>query len=216
MSLVKYRLLILGNRTLASAIADQASDDPAVEVTGFVENMDIHRCRETLEGRPIFWIDDIASMARTHHAVCALATTQRSRFIEQTDALKIPFMTLVHPTSHISSQSTLGPGTIVSPGVIVSAHTEIGRHVIINRGALIGHHTKIGDYVTIQPGANIAGLCTIGEGTYIGMGAIIMDHLNIGAHSVIAAGAVVTSDVPDHVQVMGIPARIVKENIEGK
>jgi acetyltransferase-like isoleucine patch superfamily enzyme len=48
------------------------------------------------------------------------------------------------------------------------------------------------------------------------MGAIIMDHLNIGAHSVIAAGAVVTSDVPDHVQVMGIPARIVKENIEGK
>lgn len=88
MSLVKYRLLILGNRTLASAIADQASDDPAVEVTGFVENMDIHRCRETLEGRPIFWIDDIASMARTHHAVCALATTQRSRFIEQTDASK--------------------------------------------------------------------------------------------------------------------------------
>ncbi|MCE5184858.1 MAG: acetyltransferase [Planctomycetaceae bacterium] len=212
----KRRLLILGNRTLASAIADQAADDPTVEITAFVENMDRQRCTEQLDGLPILWIDDIAEMARTHSAVCALATTFRSRFVEQAHVLGMPFATLVHPTACISSRSTLGQGTIVSPGVVISVHTKIGQHVIINRGVLIGHHTTVDDYATIQPGANIAGLCSIGHSTYVGMGAIILDHLKIGAHSIVAAGAVVTSDVPDHVQVMGVPARIVKENVDGK
>ncbi len=56
----------------------------------------------------------------------------------------------------------------------------------------------------------------IGEATYIGMRAIVIDHITIGAHSVVGAGAVVTMDVPDHVLVVGMPARIVKENIAGK
>ena len=35
-------------------------------------------------------------------------------------------------------------------------------------------------------------------------------------HSVVGAGAVVTRNVPDHVQVVGIPAAIVRESIDGK
>jgi acetyltransferase EpsM len=93
---------------------------------------------------------------------------------------------------------------------------EMTPHVIVNRGALIGHHTTIGGLCSIQPGANIAGACSIGAETYIGMGAIILDHRTVGSHVVIGAGAVVTRDVPDHTQVMGIPARVVKENIEGR
>jgi acetyltransferase-like isoleucine patch superfamily enzyme len=48
------------------------------------------------------------------------------------------------------------------------------------------------------------------------MGAVVLDRITVGVHSVVGAGAVVTRDVPDHVQVIGVPARIVKENIRGK
>lgn len=210
------KLLVLGTRTFAPEIADVASDIDGVEISGFVENMDRERCSETLEGLPVYWVDDIAAMHDTHLAVCALGTTARSRFIDQVEALGFRFATLVHPTARISKNSTVGEGSVVCPGVIVATRTTIGRHVIINRGAMIGHHTSIGDCCSIMPGANVAGACTIGPSTYIGMGALVLDHRAVGTHSVVGAGSVVTRDVADHVQVIGAPAKVVKENIEGR
>lgn len=210
------QLLILGTRSFAAEVADLVSEIPGFQLAGFVENMEPERCQEPLEGQPVIWVDDVADLANSHYAVCALGTTHRSRFVEQAAKHGIPFATLVHPTVRVSSKSSLGEGTIVSVGTIIAALTKVGRHVIVNRGALIGHHTTIGDYCTIGPGANIAASCRIGHATYVGMGAVVLDHLTIGAHSVVGAGAVVTKDVPDHVQVVGVPARIVKENIQGK
>jgi sugar O-acyltransferase (sialic acid O-acetyltransferase NeuD family) len=209
-------LLILGTRTLAVEVADLVSEIPDFRLTGFVENMDRQKCSEKLDGLPVLWVDDIADLADTHWAVCALATTHRSRFTEQAANLGFRFATLVHPWSKISSGSSVGEGSVISPGVIIASHTLLGQHVFVNRGALIGHHTDIGDYVTVQPGANIAGACRIGKATYVGMGALVLDRIKIGEHSVVGSGAVVNKDVPDHVQVVGVPARIVKENITGK
>lgn len=209
-------LLVLGTRNFAVEVADLVSEIPGFWVAGFVENMDPERCQETLEGLPILWVDDVAKLASNHLSVCALGTTHRSRFTEQVAAHGMRFATVVHPSARISSKGSLGEGSIVNVGAMVAAYTHIGRHVLVNRGTLIGHHVEIGDYVTIGPGANIGGACRIGEATYIGMGAVVIDHINIGAHSVVGAGAVVTQDVPDHVQVVGVPAKIVKENISGK
>jgi acetyltransferase EpsM len=209
-------LLVLGTRTLAVEVADLACEIDGFEVAGFVENMDRHRCAERLEGLPIYWVDEAAKLAESHSAVCGIATTFRSRFTDQITGFGMEFATLVHPSARVSSRSSLGEGSILSVGVIVASHTHLGRHVIVNRGALIGHHTEIGDYVTIHPGANIAGACSIGDAAYIGMGAVVIDHITIGSHSVVGAGAVVTKDVPGNVLVVGVPAKIVKENIAGK
>ena len=209
-------LLILGTRLLAVELVDLLSEIPGFRLVGFVENMDRQKCNDKLEGLPVFWVDDIADLADTHWAVCALATTHRSRFTQQAANLGFRFATLIHPWSRISSESSVGEGSIISPGVIIASHSSLGRHVFVNRGALIGHHTQIGDHVSILPGANVAGVCRIGEATYIGMGALVLDHIKVGSHSIIGAGAVVTKDVPDHVQVVGVPARIVRENITGK
>ncbi len=208
-------LLVLGTRTLAVEIADIASE-AGFRVAGFVENLERERCAETLEELPIHWIDELDGLADDHLVVCGLATTQRRRFVEQALALGARFATVVHPTARVSSTSSVGEGTIVSPCVVVGARTTLGRHVLVNRGALIGHHTEIGDYVSIQPGANIAGACRIGEGTYVGMSAVVLDHRTVGSGSVVGAGAMVTKDVPANVQVVGVPARVVREGVEGR
>jgi acetyltransferase EpsM len=209
-------LLILGTRSLAEEIADVVSEIPGYEVTAFVENMEPERCREKLCGLPVLWVDEVAKMVETHVAVCGLATTQRRRYVEQVSAMGMRFATLVHPTARVSSKAVLGEGCFVSPYSVVSAYTVLGDQVFVNRGSLIGHHTRIGSYVTLQPSANIAGMVTIGPGTYVGMSAAVLDKLRIGDNCIIGAGAVVTKDVPDSVQVVGVPAQIVKTDIQGR
>jgi acetyltransferase EpsM len=209
-------LVILGATEFSAEIADVVGDGGVYEIAAFVENDVPERARRTLHGIPVLWIDEARELAATHLAVCGLGTTRRSRFTEQAAAAGFRFATVVHPMAHVSRTATLGEGTIVGPGAVVAAHTKIGRHVIVNRGTLVGHHTVISDHVSLQSGANVAGLCTIGTATYVGMGALILNTISVGSNSVVGAGAVVTRDVPDNVQVHGIPAVIVKEGIAGK
>lgn len=209
-------LVVLGATEFSAEIADVIGDTGKFEVTAFVENDVRERAQTNLGGLPVLWIDEALELATTHLAVCGLGTTHRSRFTEQAAAAGFRFATVVHPSAHVSATSTLGVGTVVSAGAVVAAHTTIGRHVIVNRGTLVGHHTVIGDHVSLQSGANVAGLCTIGDATYVGMGAVILNTVTVGSKSVVGAGAVVTRDVPDNVQVIGVPAVVVKEAIDGR
>jgi acetyltransferase EpsM len=207
----REKLVILGASLFAEEVADYIFGIENYKLVGFVEGIHRDKCRQTLLGLPVIWIDDVARLGNSCKAVCAVGTTKRKSFIQQTASLGLEFGTIVHPAAHVSQTARLGNGTIVSPGAIIAASTRIGKHVILNRGALIGHHAEIGDYVTISPGANIAGRTRIGDLCYIGMGAVILDGISVGNNAVVGAGSVVTKDVPPSVQVLGIPARVTKE-----
>jgi len=56
---------------------------------------------------------------------------------------------------------------------------------------------------------------SIEDDVWVGAGAIITDGVTIGRGAVVAAGAVVTSDVPAHTVVGGIPARVLRQ-IDGQ
>jgi sugar O-acyltransferase (sialic acid O-acetyltransferase NeuD family) len=207
----RQKLIILGASLFAEEIVDYISKIQEYEVVAFVEGINRDRCQEKLLGLPVIWIDDIGALNKSYKAVCAVGSTKRKYFIEQALNSGIEFVTLVHPGAQVSPTARLGKGTIVGPGTVIAAGTRVGSHVILNRGCLIGHHIEVGDYVTISPGTNIGGKARIGDLCYVGMGAIILDGISIGSHSVVGAGAVVTKDVPESVQVIGIPARISQE-----
>ena len=207
----QQKLVILGASWFAEEVADLVSEIEDFQLVCFVEGIDSKRCQQTLLGLPVMWIDDVAQLDDSYRGVCAVGTTRREKFIQQAVSLGLRFTTIVHPTARVSPMALLGQGTIVSAGTVVAASTKIGHHVIINRGSLIGHHAEIGDYVTVSPGANIAGKVKIEQRAYIGMGAVILDGILVGGNSVVGAGAVVTRNVPNCMQVVGVPARVVKE-----
>lgn len=212
----KEQLLILGTSMLGPEVLDLIFDMGRYEVTAFVENYDKKKVGQKLKGLPIIWIDDACRYIDSHACICALGTTNRHLYIDQAKEIGFRFTQIVHPSARVSSSSFLGEGCIISTGVIVASNTSIGRHVFVNRGCLVGHDTTIKDYVTISPGSNIAGAVVIDRCAYIGMGAIILDRMKVGKHTVVGAGSVVTKDVPDRTQVVGVPAKIVKRNIEGR
>jgi maltose O-acetyltransferase len=45
---------------------------------------------------------------------------------------------------------------------------------------------------------------------WLGAGAKVMDGVSIGSDVVVGAGAVVTTDLPDRVVAVGVPARVVR------
>lgn len=207
-------LLILGTHNFGPEVLDLVSDMPEFRVDGFVENLDRSRTAQTIEGLPVHWIEEIAQYCDTHRVVCALGTTTRGRVIEEAAAAGMEFATIVHPTARVSTRSELGAGTIVSAGAVIATRTRLGKHVIVNRGALIGHDVEIEDLVTLGPGSNVGGFSRVGSAAYIAAGAIVIDRITVGAGSTVAAGAVVVKDVPPRTQVMGLPARVVKEYVE--
>lgn len=210
-------LLILGTRSFSVELASIIEETGQFTVIGFVDNWDKSQMPSTIDGRAVYWIEEIDKAPRACY-IGGLSTTFRDRFVQEIEErIAAPsFATVVHPTAHVSAPSDVGDGSFIGVRCVVGSHTRLGRHVLVNRGVLIGHHTVIGDYVTINPGANIAGMVSIGDHTYVGMGATIIDKITVGSHSVIGAGAVVTKDVPDNVLVVGVPAEIAKERIEGK
>jgi len=208
-------LLVLGTTDFSAQVAASAAD-AGFGVAGFVENLSRERCRETLADLPIHWIDELSELSRTHDAVCGLGTTHRSSFIEEAERHGMRFATVVHPRAYVAPTSTVGEGTYIGPHASIAGYARIGRHAIVLMGSLIGHHTEIGDYASILMGANVAGSCRIGEAAYVATGAVVIDHVSVGSGSVVGAGAVVVADVPDGVQVLGVPARIVKEGIDGR
>ena len=55
---------------------------------------------------------------------------------------------------------------------------------------------------------------SIGDHVWIGSRAIIMKGVAIGDGSIIAAGAIVTKDVPAKCLVGGVPAKVIRKNVE--
>ena len=210
------KIVILGTSRFAVEMLDLVEDTGQFKVMAFVENWDKEKAGGSIMDRPVVWIDEAKPFAQGHKAVCCLGTTKRYSFIEHAAGLGFEFARIIHPTARLSKMSKIGPGSILSTGVVVASNTAIGSHVMVNRGVLVGHDTVIDDYATISPGSNIAGFVEIGQRTYIGLGAKILDGIKIGSRSLVGAGALVTKDVPDQVQVMGFPAKIIKENIDGR
>lgn len=89
----------------------------------------------------------------------------------------------------------IGEGVAIARDVVIwnyDAHEIIGNHKGISEPIIIGNH------VWICQGARILKGVTIGDG------------------AIIAAGAIVTKDVPSRTLVAGIPAKVIRENVEWK
>lgn len=107
-------------------------------------------------------------------------------------------------------------------GIEIHPGAAIGRRLVIDHGTgvVIGETTEIGDDVLIYQGVTLGGTGkdtgkrhpTIGNNVMISAGAKVLGPFKIGDNSRVAAGAVVLEEVPPNSTVVGVPARVVRQD----
>jgi UDP-2-acetamido-3-amino-2,3-dideoxy-glucuronate N-acetyltransferase len=123
----------------------------------------------------------------------------------------------------------------VMPGAVIGRHCSLGQNVFVARDVRIGDNVKIQNNVSIYEGVTLEDDVFCGpsmvftnvinprshvsrkdeyretrvrRGATIGANATIVCGHSIGEYAFIGAGAVVTSDVPPHALMLGVPARL--------
>jgi acetyltransferase-like isoleucine patch superfamily enzyme len=131
----------------------------------------------------------------------------------------------------LNGHTTIGKG--VSIITLNDATLELGDNVYINSNSTIlcSKNVKIGDgtkiswdveisdtdlHRIIRPDSVMASPIEIGTNVLVGRRSMIMKGVKIGDGSVIAAGSIVTRNVPEKCLAAGIPAKVIKQNIQWK
>ncbi|KIF50400.1 serine O-acetyltransferase [Vibrio owensii] len=94
---------------------------------------------------------------------------------------------------------------------VVFAYGGIG--VVIHARAKIGNNCNIGQGITIGGRSKYNDVPVIGDNVYIGPGARILGPIVIGNNSIVAPNSVVLENVEDNSIVAGVPARVIRTNI---
>lgn len=97
--------------------------------------------------------------------------------------------------------------TITQCEIHLNCQIEGGLRLTHPTGIVIHPKARIGPNCMIFHQVTLAGAVVLGGHVDIGAGAKLLGPLSVGDHARIGANAVVTSDVPEGVTMVGIPAR---------
>jgi serine acetyltransferase len=107
---------------------------------------------------------------------------------------------LISYSHEIHYAANIGKGLKIlhpSLGIVVNGKLIAGEHLLLTGGNCLGARTSLayGDFV-------------IGDNVSLGANAVILGPLTLGNQTQIGAGAVVIESAPDHVTLVGVPAKI--------
>lgn len=105
------------------------------------------------------------------------------------------------------------PAAYIGKGVLLDHATGvvIGETAVVGDNVSMLHHVTLGGSGTSRDNVRHP---TIGHGVLLGAGVSVLGPVVVGAGSKVGAGSVVVADIPAHSVAVGVPAKIVKRNLD--
>lgn len=138
----------------------------------------------------------------------------RRQLYERLRAHRLRAVQAIHPQAIVAPSARLSDGVTVMAAAVINAAACLGSNVVVNTGAIVEHDCVVAPHAFIATGARLAGGVHLEEGVHVGVGASVREGIRIGRGAVVGAGAAVVADVPEHVVVVGVPARVLRPAAE--
>lgn len=205
------KILLLGGGGHAKVLIESLRAK-SIEIYGVLDNNPM-LIGTKINGIPVF---EESSFLLTHtpyqvllvNGIGSIANPNKREEIFNTyKLLGYDFLSVIHPTAYIASDTILGEGVQAMAGTIIQCGSKIGDNVIINTHSSIDHDCEIGHHTHVAPGVTLSGNVSIGNLCHIGTGASIIQNIRIESSVLVAAGAVVTRNISEGRKVGGIPAK---------
>jgi serine O-acetyltransferase len=125
---------------------------------------------------------------------------------------------------HVAARSVSHVARFLT-GIELHPGATIGRRVFIDHGmgVVIGETADVGDDCTIYQGVTLGGTSlnrgakrhpTLGVGVVVGAGAKVLGAFTVGDGARVGSNSVVVKEVPAGATAVGIPARIITEDVD--
>ena len=122
----------------------------------------------------------------------------RSGVFEQLNELGVEFANLIHPSSNVGFNTTLGVGNIILAQTSIGACSIIGNNNFISAHCNIEHHNTLGNNCTFGPGVMTSGNVNIKNNIRFGTGVFVEPKITIENCSIISSGSIITMNISEN------------------
>lgn len=174
-------------------------------VAGFI---DINK-KNTFQNLPVYGSDYIKDKICNIIIAIGNPHLRRKIYIELGSHHFYP--NLIHPTSYVGKNVSLGRGVVVCRGATLTTDIKIGDFCQLHVSSTVGHDSHIGNYVTLCPHAVISGNVSIGDHVFLGANSTVIEKKKIVENVVVGANCCVIHDIEMNGTYVGVPAVKLKD-----
>lgn len=140
--------------------------------------------------------------------ICALGDVHyKQKYVEIIKSKGGHFISLIHPSVSIGTNTSIGEGCIVRYHSSISCDITIGDFVTIMGFCIIGHDAEIGNYSHLGAHCFMGGFSRLEDSVVMHPGSRLLPHKTVKRNAIIGAGSVVLTNVKEATTVLGVPAK---------
>lgn len=212
------RLLIIGGRNLGRELHSLAK-----QCEGYGKDwvpfafLDDDKSLEKERKLPLPIISSVEAYQPTKNDVfiCAIGDPfYKKKYIAQIQEKGGEFISLIHPTTIMHENVTLGQGVIIQPNCLISDHVELGDFVTVQSYSTLGHDTVIKAYGHMSAYTFTGGGAILEEGVLTGTRSTILPRIKVDQYAMVGACSFATKNVPAFTTVFGVPAVAIANNAD--